>query len=163
MPIFTDMVIKLVSFGFRSPLFKQVMEVRRRVFVEEMGIDPDLDFDSLDAEAVHFLMLIDDQPAGSARWIETKQGIQIERLAIIPEHRHMGLGSLMLKFVVKDVLPAKKTIYLYSPENLQHFFMLNGFEAEGEKTEINGKPHYKMIYVKKQEERQGLLKKLFKK
>ncbi len=156
------MVIKLASFGIHNQLYKQVMEVRRKVFVEELGLDPEYDFDGKDDEAVHFLMLVDEKPAGSARWLETTEGILIERLAIIPAYRGLGLGSLLLRYVVKDVLPSKKNIYLYSPENLADFFRWNGFEVDGDKKEIRAVPHYKMVYIRKDHERQGLLKKLFK-
>ena len=137
------------------------MEVRRRVFVDELGLSPEYDFDGKDDTAVHFVMLIDDKPAGSARWLETKEGILIERLAIIPEYRNLGLGTLMLRYVVKDVLPSKKTIYLYAPEHLTDFFVWNGFESQGDKIDIQGTGHYKMVYTKEKEEKQGFLKKLF--
>ncbi len=156
------MVIKVTSFGISNPLYKQAMEVRRRVFVEELGLDPEYDFDGKDDEAVHFLMIIDDQPAGAARWLEAKEGILIERLSIIPEYRDLGLGTFLLRYVVKDVLPSKKTIYLYAPEYLSDFFQWNGFQIQGEKQDMRGVPHYKMVYVKEKEQRQGLLKKLFK-
>ncbi len=156
------MVIKLASFGIHNPLYKQVMEVRRKVFVEELGLDPEYDFDGKDDEAVHFLMLIDEQPAGSARWLETKQGILIERLAIIPQYRSLGLGTLLLRYVVQDVLPSKKTIYLYAPEYLVDFFTWNGFLQEGEPADIRGVPHYKMLYIKNKQDKKGFIKKIFK-
>ena len=157
------MVIKLVTFGFRNDLFKKASEVRLKVFVKEMGIDPNIDFDTLDIEAAHYLMLVDDKPVGTARTIETKEGIAIERLSIIPEYRRIRLGSVLLKFVINDVLPTNKTIYLFSPEDLKYFFMLNGFEQTDQKLEINNKPHVKMKYIVKEKTRLSFIKKLFKK
>ena len=156
------MVIKLASFGISNPLYKQVMEVRRRVFVEEIGLDPEYDFDGKDDEAVHFLLLVDDKPAGAARWLETPEGIVIERLSIIPQYRSLGLGTLLLRYVIKDVLPSKKTIYLYSPEYLTDFFAWNGFQTVGDKVDMRGVAHYKMIYQKEKHDKKGLLKNLFK-
>ncbi len=144
------MVIKILSFGMSSPLFKEVMKVRKTVFVDELGMDPEFDFDGLDDKAVHFLLTVNDKPVGSARWVETDQGIKIERLATIPEYRGQGLGQLLLRQVVFDVLPSKKRIYLHSPELLVEFFRWNGFEVEGEKFEEAGVPHYKMVYTKQQ-------------
>ena len=142
------MVIKILSFGFRNPLYKQVMKVRKSVFVDEIGIDPEFDFDVYDEIAAHFLLTVNDIPVGSARWRETDEGVKIERLAIIKQYRGQGLGHLLIRQVVLDVLPSKKKIYLHTPEHLVEFFRWNGFEVEGEKFDEAGTPHYKMVYVK---------------
>ncbi len=155
------MKIKLVSFGYTNELFKDCMQVRHSVFVEELGWDPQIDFDVMDEKAAHFLLSVDEQPVGAARWIETEEGVKIERLSIIKEFRGLGLGHLLLRYVLDDLKPSKKPIYLHSPENLVDFFIWNGFKTEGGKFEQNGQNYYKMLYVKNTTERRknkGLLK-----
>ncbi len=155
------MVIKLASFGISNPLYKQVMQVRRQVFVEEVGLEPEYDFDGLDDEAVHFLLMVDEQPAGAARWRETKEGVVIERLSIVKKYRGLGLGTLLLRYVVKDVLPSKRKIYLLTPDFLVDFFRWNGFEIEGEKFQEAGTDHYKMVYQRDEKSRKSLISRIF--
>ncbi len=160
------MVIKLLSFGMNNPLFQKAMQVRKAVFVDEMGIDPQIDFDEFDIDAAHFLIDLNGQPIATARWRETDKGVKIERLAVIKEYRSQGFGQLLLRHVVLDVLPSKKTIYLHSPTDLVDFFIWHGFEPTGEKVEELGLEAIVMIYIKDQTRRKSqkkdLISRLFK-
>jgi predicted GNAT family N-acyltransferase len=141
------------------------MQVRKQVFVDELGLDPEIDFDGLDYESVHFLLEVDNKPVGTARWRETDEGIKIERLSILKEYRGYGFGHVLLRYVVKDVLPSKKKIYIHAPEDLLNFFIWNGFEIEGEEFEEAGTAHYKLFYAKhqlKNSTKKGFLNKLIK-
>lgn len=160
------MVIKLLSFGMNNPLFQKAMQVRKSVFVDEMGIDPQVDFDEFDIDAAHFLIDVNDHPVATARWRETEKGVKIERLAVVKEFRRQGFGQLLLRQVVLDVLPSKKTIYLHSPDNLVDFFIWHGFEPTDDKVEELGFEAYVMIYVRDEAQRmtqkKNLISRLFK-
>ncbi len=150
------MVIKILSFSYENPLYQDAMKVRKAVFVDELGLDPEFDFDGLDMEAVHFLLTVNDQPVGAARWRETDEGIKIERFSIVKEYRGKGLGHVLLRYVIEDVLPSKKKIYLHAPEYLMNFFVWNGFEVESEEFDEAGIPHFKMFYAKVDHETKNL-------
>ena len=112
-------------------LAEQAFAIRRKVFVEEEGVDPSLEYDH-EEEAHHYLLMIGEKPVAAARWRETENGIKLERFAVLPELRNRGFGEIILKEVLKDVLPLGKTVYLHSQIRAIPFYERNGFVKEGE-------------------------------
>ncbi len=156
------MLIKIISFGGHSEKLNEAMQVRHSVFVEEMGIDPEIDFDGKDIDAIHFLLYVDDKPTATARYLELKEGIKIERFAVIKEKRGQALGHLLLRYIVRDALPSKKTIFVNAPIALKGFFEYNGFVPEGVPFEDSGEEKIKMVYDSKRKKK-SLITRMFKK
>ncbi len=143
------MVIEILSFSDENKeLFNKAMQIRFDVFTYEQGVDKDLEFDGLDSESVHFLVNIDAKPVATARWRETDEGIKIERMAVLRNYRHLGIGNLLLRYVIQDVLPSKRKIYLHAQKQVVDFYKLNHFAVEGEVFYEANIPHFKMIYKK---------------
>jgi predicted GNAT family N-acyltransferase len=111
---------------------EQVFAIRRKVFVEEEGVDPNLEYDENDATAHHYLLTIGDRPVGAARWRETDKGIKLERFAVLPGFRNRGFGEILLSAVLEDVKVLGKRIYLHSQLRAVPFYERNGFVKEGE-------------------------------
>lgn len=80
--------------------------VREHVFVQEQHIAPEIEFDALDAEAIHVLVMAGDQPVGTGRML--KDG-HIGRIAIMPAARGQGLGAKVVQTLVSH---AKQQGYL---------------------------------------------------
>ena len=110
----------------------KVFGIRRKVFVEEEGVDPALEYDENDATAHHYLLTIGERPVGAARWRETAKGIKLERFAVLPEFRNRGLGEILLSAVLEDVKGLGKLIYLHSQLRAVPFYERNGFVKQGE-------------------------------
>jgi predicted GNAT family N-acyltransferase len=143
------MIIEILSFSYENKeLFKKAIKIRFSVFTDEQGVDKDLEFDGLDPDAVHFLVNIDSEPAAVARWRETDEGVKIERMAVLKKFRHLGIGNLLLRYIVQDVLPSKRKIYLHAQTQVVNFYKLNHFETVGDVFYEANIPHYKMIYKK---------------
>ena len=106
-----------------------VFDIRQRVFVDEQKVSREEEYDEYEDQSMHYMLLVEKQPAGTARWRFTNDGIKLERFAILPQFRNNGAGSALVKAVLSDVLPHQKMIYL----NAQVFYEANI-------------PHYKMIY-----------------
>ncbi|TRZ71219.1 MAG: GNAT family N-acetyltransferase [Bacteroidetes bacterium] len=113
-----------------TDLAKQAFEIRRKVFVEEEGVDPDLEYNR-EEEAHHYLLLLSGKAVATARWRETDKGIKLERFAVLPEFRNRGLGGIILKEVINDVVPLGKAIYLHSQLRAVPFYERHGFVKEG--------------------------------
>ena len=64
---------------------KTVFAIRQTVFVEEQEVDPALEYDEFESGSHHYLVLKDNQPAGTARWRKTNKGVKLERFAVLPE------------------------------------------------------------------------------
>jgi predicted GNAT family N-acyltransferase len=127
-------------------LAEQAFSIRRKVFVNEQSVDPNLEYDKED-QSQHYLLLLAGKPIATARWRETGKGIKLERFAVLPEFRNRGFGEIILDEVLKDVKPLGKTIYLHSQVRAVPFYERNGFYKEGEMFTEAGIEHYYMEYV----------------
>lgn len=128
-------------------LFKKAINIRTEVFVEGLHIDATLENDEYDAIAHHYLLTESDIPMATARWRVTTKGIKLERFAIPTKYRNKGLGTILLKEVLKDVIPLSKLIYLHSQYTAVNLYLKNGFVIKGDAFEEAGIKHYYMEYV----------------
>jgi predicted GNAT family N-acyltransferase len=136
--------VKRFSFNDKA-LTEQAFAIRRKVFVDEEGVDPGLEYDN-EEEAHHYLLLLGDKALATARWRETENGIKLERFAVLPGFRNRGLGGIILKEVIKDVIPLKKVIYLHSQLRAVPFYERHGFVKEGPVFYEANMGHYYMKY-----------------
>ena len=134
--------VKRFSFNDKE-LAEQAFAIRRKVFVEEEGVDPDLEYNH-EEEAHHYLLLLNGKALATARWRETDKGIKLERFAVLPEFRNRGLGGIILREVINDVVPLGKAIYLHSQLRAVPFYERNGFVKEGDVFFEAGMGHYHM-------------------
>jgi predicted GNAT family N-acyltransferase len=127
-------------------LAEQAFAIRRKVFVDEQGVDQNLEYDKED-QSKHYLLLLAGKPIATARWRETEKGIKLERFAVLPEFRNRGFGEIILAEVIKDVKLIGKTIYLHSQVRAVPFYERNGFIKEGEMFVEAGIEHYFMKLI----------------
>lgn len=123
-----------------------VFEIRQRVFVEEQKVSREEEYDDHEDESMHYMLLVEKQPAGTARWRFTNNGIKLERFAVLPQYRNVGAGSALVKAVLADVIPLQKKIYLHAQVAAMNLYKRAGFVAEGELFYEANIPHYKMIF-----------------
>ena len=140
-------MIKVIRFSFDDHEYaEQAFAIRRKVFVNEQAVDPALEYDK-EEEAHHYLLMIADKPVATARWRETEKGIKLERFAVLPEFRNRGFGEIILKEVLKDVKPLKRTIYLHSQLRAVPFYERNGFVKKGPVFYEANMGHYYMEFT----------------
>ena len=123
---------------------EKAFAIRRKVFVEEEGVDPKLEYDANEENSHHYLLLLAGKPIGTARWRETDKGIKLERFAILSEFRNRGFGEVILKEVLKDVVASGKKIYLHSQLRAVPFYERNGFVKQGDVFYEANMGHYYM-------------------
>jgi predicted GNAT family N-acyltransferase len=121
--------------------------IRRKVFVQEQNVDPELEYDEHETEATHYLAFYNDIPIGTARWRKTTNGIKLERFAVLPDYRNKGIGDALVQKVLEDVLPLNLTVYLHSQLRACSLYQRNGFVKEGDLFFEAGMEHYKMTFV----------------
>jgi predicted GNAT family N-acyltransferase len=136
--------VKRFSSGDKA-LAELAFAIRKKVFVEEQGVDPGLEYDN-EEQAHHYLLLLGEKAIATARWRETEKGIKLERFAVLPEFRNRGIGEIILKEVLKDVVPLEKTIYLHSQVKAVTFYERNGFHKSGDQFTEAGIGHFLMKY-----------------
>ena len=72
--------------------------IREAVFVTEQHVPPDLERDDDDAGALHFIAMEGVTPIGTGRAVLKDAGdtAKIGRVAVLPDHRGLGVGALLI-------------------------------------------------------------------
>jgi predicted GNAT family N-acyltransferase len=141
--------IRIYSFktSERPDLYEKALGIRKDVFIEEQNVDPAIEIENED-QAYHYLLISDGAPEATARWRETPGGIKLERFATVKGSRNKGLGAMILKAVLDDILPLNKKIYLHAQARVVSFYLRHGFGITGEKFIEANIEHYPMKYIK---------------
>lgn len=122
---------------------QKVFAIRRTVFVDEQNCPPELEWEYED-ESVHFLGLVDGQPAGASRWRKTDKGYKLERFAVLKEFRGLGLGQALVSTVLNDLPEDATYTYLHAQITAMPLYAKLGFKKVGEQFEEAGIKHFKM-------------------
>jgi predicted GNAT family N-acyltransferase len=123
-------------------------EIRRKVFVVEQQVSREEEYDTFEESSIHYLVFVDEVPVGTARWRITKDGIKLERFAVLQEYRNSGAGTAVLRQVLSDVKPLGKKIYLNAQITAIKFYLKEGFVTEGDEFIEANIRHYKMAIQK---------------
>ena len=119
--------------------YQQALDVRSKVFVQEYSFDKHLEFDGKDFGAMHYILMYDGLAVGCARWLENESNIYIDRFCIDKSYRKRGLGIVMLKFILSELIPSKKEIHIYGTDETFIFFTQAGFKDIGKKVDFGKK------------------------
>jgi predicted GNAT family N-acyltransferase len=141
-------MIEIVSYKVndRPDLAEKANSIRQEVFVLEQHVDPKLEYDEYEAEAIHYLLYAEGEAVATARWRETDKGIKLERFATLRSHRNKGLGAELLQDIMEDILPLGEKIYLHSQILAIPFYERHGFVKIGEMFTEAEIEHFTMIY-----------------
>lgn len=116
-----DARVELVSWSATPAL----RDIRQRVFVDEQHVPPSLEWDEHDLSAVHFQLLVNEQPAGTARLLRDGH---IGRVAILPDYRGLGLGNLLMREVMRHAQElGHRHLELSAQTHAQRFYERLGF------------------------------------
>ncbi|MBC8051718.1 MAG: GNAT family N-acetyltransferase [Sphingobacteriaceae bacterium] len=121
-----------------------IHRIRRKVFIEEQNCPPELEWESED-ECVHFLAMLNGEPAGTARWWPTPKGIKLQRFAVLKEYRGIGVGQALVKAVLDDLPSGTNYVYLHAQIQACSLYEKFGFKKEGPEFDEVGIRHFKMV------------------
>lgn len=139
--------------------YEDALSVRYRVFVDEQGVDPDLEVDDHEEEATHFVAYEDGDPVGVARLRTYDPGeyetgpvtedgdpvAKIERMAVLRSHREQGVGRTILEAVEERARDGGfETARLHAQVRSAGFYESLGYERAGAAFEEAGIPHVAM-------------------
>jgi len=77
--------------------------LRRRAYVDELGVPAELEFDELDGESRHVLGSYGDAPACYARWRVNDNAAVVDRVCTLRAYRYRGVARKCLQHVAHDV------------------------------------------------------------
>jgi predicted GNAT family N-acyltransferase len=138
------MATEIRKFGFDNKILMKCSDaIRREVFIEEQQVDPEIEYE-FEEEGHYYLLYLDEKPIATARWRKTAKGIKLERFAMLKLHRNKGLGTVLLKTVMKDVMKPRQTIYLHAQLKAVTYYKRAGFRETGPHFFEAGIEHVKM-------------------
>ncbi len=121
------------------------LALRRRVFVEEQRVPPELEVDGLDPTATHVVALQADQVVGTARMRTVAGAGKAERVAVAPEARGQGVGAALMS-CLEGIASERglQVMTLHAQEAAIPFYERIGYEAYGPRFDDAGIPHRAM-------------------
>lgn len=125
-----------------------VFSIREEVFVKEQQVAAEEEYDEFEETSTHFLATVDGMPAGTARWRYTDKGVKLERFAVLPSFRRMGVGQALVGAVLKDIDAQTEAIgevrYLHAQLSAVDLYAKFGFQKVGDLFEECNIFHFKM-------------------
>ena len=119
--------------------------IRREVFIVEQRIDEKVEMDDNNFESNSFIASINKTYVGTARCRSTKNGIKLERFAVLKSYRNLGVGKQLALYILNSI-KNEKLIYLHAQETVINFYSKLGFKRSGSQFFEAEIPHQKMIY-----------------
>lgn len=117
--------------------------VRQAVFIDELGIPSELEWDDADVEAVHVLVCDKGgEPIATGRLLATGH---IGRMAVMPAWRAQGIGRAMLEALLDVARKRGDTrVWLQAQQTTADLYTQFGFSIIGEPFTAAGIPHVRM-------------------
>lgn len=110
-------------------------QIRTRVFVEEQHVSLEEEMDGLDDQADHYLLMLEDSPAATARVRYPEPHLaKIERVAVLRSRRGLQLGRRLMDYILQDIEqnPDIRLLKLGAQIQVVEFYEKLGFEAYGD-------------------------------
>ncbi|MBM7616962.1 putative GNAT family N-acyltransferase [Weissella uvarum] len=143
----TDLVIK--HHVGASSIQTDAQSIRQTVFVKEQGISQALEFDQLDAQAMHWVGYLNNIPVTTCRVLlfPEKRVAKLQRVATLPPYRSQHFGTTLLLSIIAffQQHPKINTLVLDAQLPAQTFYQHLDFQPQGEPFEEAGISHVKMV------------------
>lgn len=123
--------LKFKMFEYQeSNLFRQALDLRTLVFVQEQGVAHELEFDGEDKNSIHFLLYYKNKVVAVARIRNTGECNKLERFAVIKEFRNKGVGRILMEEIM--IKFDRNKLYFHSQDIAVPFYQKLGFSIVGE-------------------------------
>lgn len=117
-----------------SRMVDDCLEIRRIVFIVGQGVPRDIEQDEREFACGHLLLLEKSSPVGTLRYRRTKEGVKLERIAVLPEYHGKGYGRRLVEAAIRHIRSQDETarIYLHAQLTSEGFYRKLGFVDDGE-------------------------------
>ena len=117
--------------------------IREKVFIAEQAVPPELEWDTEDPQAVHFLAYEGDYAIGTARLLPDGQ---IGRVSVLKDWRGLNVGDALLAAVIAEA--ERRGLHeqrLSAQVQATPFYERHGFRILSEEYLDAGIPHIDML------------------
>ncbi len=119
--------------------------IRKEVFVKEQNISEEEEFDEFDAQALHLIVYVDEQPAATGRIWHDGRAFHIGRLAVLKQFRGQKIGDLALRLLLyKTFSSGAQVVEISAQTYIVPLYKKFGFKEYGEEYIEAGIPHIAM-------------------
>ena len=121
-------------------------KIRHTVFILEQHIPENVVYDEKDDSCHHYLVYVDEQPAGTARLATDGTKGQLGRMAVLKEYRRQGVGRDLVRHIITHARSINLSkIFLHAQASARTFYLAMGFVEEGRPFIEAGIVHQGMI------------------
>lgn len=114
----------------------EVMNIRRKVFIEEQGVSEEEEFDEYDDLAVHALVFDvnnENRPVATGRVYHDGNSYRIGRIAVLKEERGKDYGDFVVRLLInKAFLSGAEEVVISAQTKAVPFYEKIGFKPYGE-------------------------------
>ncbi|MEZ4819353.1 MAG: GNAT family N-acetyltransferase [Bdellovibrionota bacterium] len=128
--------------------YQACLGIRMQVFVKEQQVPLELEVDTFEQEATHFLGQLDGRAVATGRYRVYGANLKFERIATLPAYRGKGIGKKLMHHMQACAQKNHPTLLpmMYAQADAITFYQQLGWICEGpEFLEANIK-HKKMIF-----------------
>ena len=129
--------------------FNVAYKLRKAVFVDEQSKPIEIEFDTVDERAIHFVVEVDGVPVGCCRVfaIGDNNSCRIGRVCVLPKFRRRGLAAAIVKEV--PIQTPFDHYVVHARAYVMQMYKDLGYVQSGPTFEEQGLgTHYKMILSK---------------
>lgn len=130
-----------------SPIYRESLTIRKKVFIEEQAVDESLEIDDLEYQTTHLVGYYQGSPCCTARlYLKDPLHLKIQRVAVLKEYRNKGLGKVLLEEIenLAEHTFSARYLVLDSQDHAIPFYEKSGYTASGEGFMDAGIPHHHM-------------------
>ena len=117
-------------FTAEDPDMARVRAIRRQVFVQDLGVPEQQEFDAADlpgADTVYALLTAEGSPLGTGRLQGAAENYKIGRIAFLPAARRQGSGRRLVTALVRRAAEQARTACRWMPAWRLWFYEKLGF------------------------------------
>lgn len=125
---------------------QQCMDMRMQIFVKGQNVPLNEEVDGKDKDSDHYLLLVNQQPAGVARVRFIEHYAKIERVGILDTYQGKGLGREIMQQILTE-LQTNKAVQMAKLSSQTHaipFYEKLGFKVCSEEYMDANIPHKDM-------------------
>lgn len=111
----------------------EALALRRKVFVDEQGVDPSLEYDGRDGKALHLVAVQDDGTiVGTCRLLADGPKIRLGRMVVAARARRRGIGLALLTAAEREAGALGGSRMVLSAQlSAQSLYAQAGYETVG--------------------------------
>lgn len=123
----------------------EAFHIRETVFIREQGVDPALERDEADRDALHLLAYAGPMPVGTLRIVRKGTQGKIGRFAVLKPYRGQGIGRALLDWTIRFAPTLGLCqLHLHAQTHAAAFYEKAGFVRTGPEFMEAGIPHVPM-------------------